>query len=259
MRNLGGTIRLPPTVRTRSPRNIHPVTEAPAPDDRILAALARIEARLDRVEQCLARTDALAGSVPATLAAVTDTIDEHIAQLTNHGVDVDDRIRRLVRLVEPLTRPETIDALRQSIETLREVPAMVATVADTVDGAISRLAEQGIDVDERLQIVARVAERLTAPEALAAVRELLGHVGAIQRLLESGIFAPGAVEVVDRAAGALADMDMTGVRPVGAFGAIKAMRDPCIQRSLGALVEFGRRFGRTVHTRANTDCKPCNE
>ncbi|MCA8944139.1 MAG: DUF1641 domain-containing protein, partial [Planctomycetes bacterium] len=52
--------------------------------------------------------------------------------------------------------------------------------------------------------------------------------------------------------------DVAGARPVGAFGALRALSDPCVKRSLGALVEFGKRFGRTVHTRSGGgEPSPC--
>lgn len=228
--------------------------------DPVLAALARIEARLDRLEARLEEPLTAAAEVPATVATAIDGLDETVGRLAERGVDVDRRVREVLALTEKLTDPATLEALTNGLEVAKTLPATAATIADTLDGAIAQLAEAGIDVDERARIVAQVAERLTAPEALEVVRETFAHVDAIGRLLRSGIFAPGAVDVVDRAAGALAQMDVEGARPVGAIGAVRALSDPCIQRSLGALIEFGKRFGRTVHTRdadGNVSSGPC--
>lgn len=234
--------------------------EPPVVADPVLAALARIEERLDRLEARLDEPLSVASEVPATVATAVDGLDETIGRLAERGVDVDRRVREVIALTEKLTDPATLEALSNALDLATTLPDTAATVADMVDGAIAQMSEAGIDVDERARIVAQVAERLTAPEALEVLRETFAHVDAIGRLLRSGIFAPGAVDVVDRAAGALAQMDVEGARPVGPFGALRALSDPCIQRSLGAAIEFGRRFGRTVNARdkdGNVTTGPC--
>ena len=189
----------------------------------VAASLARIEGRLERLEASLGGLGQVVASAPGGVATAVDTADDLIARLGDRGIDVDARLRQLLCLTEKLTEPATLAALESSFELLRNLPGTVATAADVFDGVVERLGESGVDVDERLRIVAQVAERLTAPEALAMVAEFLSHVDAIQRLLESGIFSRGAVEVVDRAAGALTAMDLAGARPVGAFGALRAL------------------------------------
>ncbi|MCA8942979.1 MAG: hypothetical protein KDB80_10505, partial [Planctomycetes bacterium] len=134
--------------------------------------LSRIDARLERLEKSVEGIGEVSATAPATIATVVDTVDSAIERLGNRGVDVDARLTGLLQLVEKLTAPDTIEALENGLETLRTLPQMVATIADVFDSAVARLHEAGIDVDERLQVVAQVAERLTAPEALAAVREL---------------------------------------------------------------------------------------
>lgn len=217
--------------------------------DPVLAALTRIEARLDRLESRLEGVGDLAAETPATIATAVDGLDETVARLAARGVDVDERLRELLALTEKLTDPATLASVGEAVDVLQSLPGTAATIADTFDGVVGQLAEMGVDVDERMRVVVQVAERLTAPEALAVVTETFDHVDAIGRLLRSGIFAPAAVDVVDRAAGSLAAMNVEGARPVGALGALRALSDPCIQRSLGALVEFGRHFGRTVNAR----------
>ncbi|MBK8975403.1 MAG: DUF1641 domain-containing protein [Planctomycetes bacterium] len=221
--------------------------DATRADEAILAGLRRIEERLERLEQQGGRTEHIVAEVPGTLATAVDAVDGTIARLQARGVDVDERGRRLLALLESLSAPAMLDQLEAALRTVATLPATLATLADTLDNAVARLGAAGIDVDERLNILALVAERLTAPEALAMVREFLSNVESIHALLQSGILEPAAVTVVGRAAGALTEMDLAGVKPVGAFGALRALGNPCIRRSLGALVAFGKAFGRTVH------------
>lgn len=131
-------------------------------------------------------------------------------------------------------------------ELARSLPGTVASAVDSLDGVVAALGEDGVDVDARLHTVLQVAERLTAPEALSAVTELLAHVDAIHRLLESGIFGPAAVDTVGRAAGALGAVDLRSARPVGPLAAMRSLREPAAKRALGVLVEFVRKFGESV-------------
>ncbi|MCB9914475.1 MAG: DUF1641 domain-containing protein [Planctomycetes bacterium] len=223
-------------------------TRPGAPDgEAILAALQRIEARLERLERAAEPARELSDAVPATLATAVDALDERVNALAARGIDVDDRVRRSLALVEQLTDPGTLATLEQALEVAKTLPNHVAATMDIVDGLVARMAAAGVDVDERLNVLVRVAERLTAPEALEVVGEMLSHADMLGRLLESGVFGPGAVNVVGRAANALSCMDIDSVEPVGAFGALKALSDPNVKKALGALVAFGQCFGRSAH------------
>lgn len=216
-------------------------------DGNVLAALARIEARLERLEAGLAPALELGEAAPATVAAVFDSFDARVSALAARGINVDERARRLAGLFEQLSDPAIIETVEQSLELARSVPAGVSTAADVFDGWVARLSVAGVDVDQRMSVLIRVAERLTAPEALDVVCELLAHTETIARLLKSGVFEAGAVNAVARAADALRCMDLDNVEPVGALGALKALGDPDVKKALGALVAFGQCFGRSAH------------
>lgn len=234
-------------VLSFAPRRPLLTDSSPPVDASLAAVLERIEQRLERIEQQVGVAGHLAGAAPATIAAAVDSLDGAVARLDARGVDVDARVRQLGALLEAMTAPDVLTNLQHTLQALATLPGTLAAAADSFDGLVARLAEAGIDVDERLTVLTGVAERLTAPEALEMVREFLSNVEAIHGLLSSGIFDEHAVHVVGQAAGALSQMDLKGVKPVGAFGALRALGNPCIQRSIGAAVEFGKLFGRTVH------------
>jgi hypothetical protein len=212
----------------------------------VLAALERLEGRLERIETALEGLGALTREGPGLAAAAVDSLDDAAARLTGRGVDVDERLRVAAQLAERLTEPKTLATLEQMLTLAEAAPALVGAAGDSFDGLVARLAERGVDVDERLHILWNVAERLTAPEALRAVNKVLENVDTLQWVLESGIFDESAVHVVGSIARALSETDSKTIDPVGTMGLWRAMSDPGIRRSLGVAVEFGRRFGAAV-------------
>jgi len=164
-------------------------TAAPPPPDPVLAALERIELRLaavERVAATLAPTAGLASTLPGAVAMLADTFDGIALQLGAAGVDLDARMRSVVRALEVSTAPRAVDAL-----------------------------------------ASLVTSRLLDPSALAVVSQL---------------------------AAALAEP--TTVRPVGAWGALKALRDPDVQRALGFLLGVARQFGQNL---ASGEVEACRE
>jgi uncharacterized protein YjgD (DUF1641 family) len=215
----------------------------PPPAHAVLAALERIERRLEHLEERLDRLDALASQAPGALAAFTDTFDTTVAYLQARGVDVDGRLRALLALTERLTHPATLRALEKAAELATEAPNLVAAAVDNVDGLIERLHERGVDVDDRAKTTLAIAERLTSPPALAAVREVLDHIDDLQHLLHSGVLDKSAVRLVGELGKALAATSAEASPRVGAFGALRALGDPDIQRALGFTLQLASRFG----------------
>jgi hypothetical protein len=88
-------------------------TPSPPPDP-VLAALSRIEARLAAVEEvarAIAPLAALATTAPAAVAVATDTFDGVAQRLGAAGVDLDERMRSVVRAIEVATAPRAVNGL----------------------------------------------------------------------------------------------------------------------------------------------------
>jgi hypothetical protein len=86
----------------------------------------------------------------------------------------------------------------------------------------------------RRTVTYRHCEVSTAPRAVAALASLV----------ESRLLEPSALAVVSQLAAALADPGPA--RPVGMWGALKALRDPDVQRALGFLLAVARQFGKNL-------------
>jgi uncharacterized protein YjgD (DUF1641 family) len=143
-----------------------------------------------------------------------------------------DTLQRLERRIEHLD-----EAVRRLEGATAQVPAVVATVTDIVDGVIDRLAARGIDVDDRMRALLRAADHLTSPRAL----------DALASVLSSEILAHQTTEVIGRMGRAIVSAEHEA-RPVGMWGLLRALRDPEIQRAAGFLIAMARRFGEELES-----------
>lgn len=223
------------------------------PRDPVLAALERIEQRLDRLEAAAQRADSALKHVPGAVAAAADTFDDVARGLQERGVDVDERLKALASAVERLTEPRVLSALEQAASLAPQIPGLVAASVDTADGILARLSERGVDLDERLRTTLAVAERLTSPSALAAVSTLLDHLEDIQFLLASGVLDRPAVRLIGEVGKALAASAAETPPRVGAFQALRALGSPDIQRALGFTLRLAERFGVSLRGVGSSD------
>jgi hypothetical protein len=134
---------------------------------------------------------------------------------------------RLARLEQRMGRLDAVES---------QLPALLATATDTVDSIVARLGDAGFDLDERMRSLARAADRLTSPEAIAALDSMLG----------SGVLDPSAVAVLGKLGRAIAASGAESSERVGAFGLLRALRDPTIQRALGFTLRLAREFGQAL-------------
>lgn len=190
-------------------------------------ASALILAKLDHLEQRLDRYEALLSQVPPLLGVMGDTVDGWMAEVNRSGLSLDERLRQAIPLLMALTEPRTVEALRTLVELAprladmaTQAPVLIATIADTGDEMLTRLAASGINLDELARRGAHAAKSLVASQVLED--------------------AP--VAVISNAARALAE-SATSARPISLFGLMRALGDPEVQRTLGFAIAFARSFG----------------
>jgi hypothetical protein len=143
--------------------------------------LARIEARLTAIETKIDSVWKASAMVPDIVATVTDSVDGAIQSMQQRGIDVDERMRALLSLLERLTEPNTLRALESLVTLGESVPHLIATITDTVDEFAQRAQEQGLDIDKRARLLLAATERLTSPKALDALQLILSRLDALQR------------------------------------------------------------------------------
>ena len=102
-----------------------------SPDTR--AALARLNSLATRLEHALdvlEPTIALAQQAPLMIATAVDTFDALVAEGREHGIDVDQRLRDGLRMLERLSAPDTMRALNTLLDRLPTLAALAPLVDD---------------------------------------------------------------------------------------------------------------------------------
>lgn len=175
--------------------------------ERILALLEDLSARMSNVEQQLAGLQQAQEQLPNALATTVDTVDAHIARLQQQGVDVDQRLNTTLQLVERLTRPETAAQLQQALDLAEQAPGAIAGMVDTLDAHMAGLQTQGVDIDQRMAAGLKLAEAATRPESAAALASLMERVELLEQGAAMASQVPGmaamALDTVDQHIGAL--------------------------------------------------------
>ncbi len=208
-----------------------------------------LSALIDRLDQLEELAD-LAEQVPAAATVTVDTIDEALTRAADQGVVVDERAREGLRLLETLTEPDTAAALEQVLDRsdqleeltalAEEAPDAIATVVDILDAEYARAAAQGYDPEQTLR------------QAFGALSRLgtLFQTDEFEALLNSGVLDPEALQAVGSLGSALVDTQKEARRgetpPQGFFGLLGALRDPDVQRAVGFITTFAKKFGRNL-------------
>lgn len=218
------------TTTTASPTRVSATSGANGVD--LAATLARIEARLERLERGLAPITALADQVPAITATVGDIVDERAAQLG----DVEGRVQALGDLLERLTRPSTLASLRRVVDVAESAPALVATFTDVMDELMQEAATDGLDlthlVDDGKRLLLGLLRLTTSPE--------------LRALMSSGMLDPRALTTLGSVARTVVEANETEPPRVGMFGAVRALGNEDVQRALGFLLRVAGGFGRSL-------------
>lgn len=227
----------------------------------ILAKLESIERRLDQIERRRGPTDGVAPEMRSVaengVAALTDTFDETVDRFAKSGIDVDERGRQALSLLEKLTQPDVLTALgriverTEALEPLTEFaihgPNAMAALTDTFDEEVARAAESGVDVDAALRnglmAILYLGQRISTKE-----------LEALGTLLRSDVLHPSAVDVVGRLGCALVTAAESPLGSVGPFGAVSKLGNQDTRRSTAFLLEFAKQFGAAL----NGDGRACS-
>ena len=200
--------------------------------DPVLAALARIEARLGALESRLQPALDVVAEAPAAIGTAIDMADDVAARLG----DVDERLRAALSLAERLSAPQTLAQLHEAITMAEQLPGLVATGIDIADAAFDSARAAGVDVGRLVPALQAVtlfwAKTLTS--------------SSTSTLLSSPQTAAQMAALLSAATAALQTTTQAPPTSVSAFGALRALGDPAVQRSLGLLLTFARAFGEAL-------------
>jgi uncharacterized protein YjgD (DUF1641 family) len=141
------------------------------------AGEASIETRVANIERMLVRIETQLDQLPGLAAMAGDSFDEAARRAQERGIDLDGRLDTAVHLLETLTRPEVAGALQNAADLATSAPPTAAAAIDTIDELVAGLQARGMDIDERLSVVLRLAERLSDPNIASTLDKLLVLLG----------------------------------------------------------------------------------
>ncbi|RMG78639.1 MAG: DUF1641 domain-containing protein, partial [Bacteroidetes bacterium] len=115
----------------------------------------------------------LADEAPGLMAMMGDMVDEEVRQADARGVNVDERLRNTLSLVEKLTAPAMVEKLEGLLKLADEAPGLMAMMGDMVDEEVRQADARGVNLDERLRNTLSLVEKLTAPAMVEKLEGLL--------------------------------------------------------------------------------------
>jgi hypothetical protein len=221
------------------------------------AALNRLLDRAGDLEKWLRLLADFESSAPNLIAVATDSIDDACHRANEQGIQIDQRLQGLTRLLVRLTEPETLSAaegllgrlvtLHQAGDWIDELPNLIAIAVDVLDEWTASLKQEGIDLEASLRQGLRAALWLGS-QIRQEELERLGY------LLRSDVLHPHSVEAVGMAGTALASChqgacEHPAPKRVGMWGLLTALRDPNTQRAVAFGLQFAKCFGNALDQR----------
>ncbi len=204
---------------------------------------------IDRLDQ-LEELAELADQLPGMTATAADTIDDALTRAADRGVVFDEHAREGLMLLEKMTEPKTAAALgavldrAEHLERLsalaEQAPDAIATVVDILDTEYAKAARKGYDPEHILR---------QAFSSLGRFGELF-QSDEFEALLDSGVLDPEALRAVGSLGSALVESQKQARRDEipqrGFFGLLGALRDPDVQRAVGFITTFAKKFGQNL-------------
>jgi len=149
---------------------------------------------------------------------------------------LDAKLTKLEQQLEPVTQLTTT------------APDALAVLVDMFDRQVSTLQARGVDLEQRLSALARIAEQFTTPQALKVLEALSAQLPSLELLCN----AVAPIQHVSQALVAASDEPPA----LGALGLLRALSDRDVQRTVGFAIAFARHFGHAINARATTPVLP---
>jgi hypothetical protein len=126
-----------------------------------------------------------------------------------------------------------IDSLEPLFKSYDTLPNTLAVMVDSFDEMYKNATRSGVDIESLIKQTSDTALRLN---------ELLKS-DELKSLMKSGVLNPKTVYLVGQAGCALANCKDDQPERVGILGILKAIWSRDLQKAVGFLICFGKRFG----------------
>lgn len=179
------------------------------PSAEVAHTLSVILQKVEGIERRLEALDPVMEQAPGMISVATDTLDDMYALMHRSGVNMEERIKQALVLLERLSQPKVMNSLNNLLDNLDlleglvlQAPGMTALMVDTVDDLIGNAAANGVN----LEIIARNGMK-TVQDSLAAVEKARKE------------------------------------KPPGVFGMLRSLSDPDVQRALNVALSLAKNTG----------------
>ena len=233
-------------INMRNDKMNNSVLEETISSAQIYETLAHISHRLDSLEKSASKIESIAEKLPGAISITADSVDEFYSNAVYSGIDMEGRLKNGLKLLVQLTEPKTmntlslllskIDNLKSLLQDLESLPNMVAIIVDSFDEMYKNSAQKGIDIESLVR---------QASDTVLSLNDLLKS-DELKALMNSGVLNPKTVSMVGQAGCALADCKDDQPKRLGIMGLLKAIGNHDLQRAVGFLVRFGKRFGQLL-------------
>ena len=197
---------------------------------------------------------------------MSDQILAEIQKISQRMDKLEAKIDRLASMDRLLDRMEAIEQTLDTVSLMQErAPVLVDGMAHTVDLVFTEATKRGIDFVERGQLAMDLMEKASEPKTMALINRLLGRTDLLelaadlserfadlgktaefQEFLDHDMLEPDTFDIAHTTTQALLQTRKESPLPVGPFGALMAMRDPDVQRTVGFGLALARRFGQML-------------
>lgn len=170
--------------------------------------------------------------------------------------------RTLLAIDRLLARLDTIEEAVKGLEqTMHQAPGMVAMVTDMADEAYRKADTKGIAVEARLNNALVMAEKLTRPEMVTKLNDLIamsdqlpGIVAmavdtldeGLRKARENGLEPEALVDWAGQFGTAMRAAQNEPTQKMGLFGMMRALNDPDRQKALSFSLNFLKHLGKQM-------------
>lgn len=201
----------------------------------ILAAIAALNTRLDRLEHQLDAVTAFTSRLPVMADAAGHLAEQAVAAAAAEGVDAGELISRAMdlgpRAIRVADRALSAEQLAL-VETLLDQKDLLLFGLEAGRGLMAELDAAGVDAKATAAKGAKVAARLAT----------VVHTPEFDRLVDSGALGKDVVGVVGDASAALV-ASRGKIEAVGPFAVLGRLFDADVQAAVGFTFGIAKRFG----------------
>jgi len=198
--------------------------------------------RLDRLESQIAPLTASAKALGELREELAPRVNEAVQALIVELADVeaDFQLEDLLFLIKKMMRNVrnldfALDQMKNLIDFAltaepllkSSVPQVITFLDDLEQRGVLRLLGTGMEV------LKKVGASYSAEDLQQVAEGVVRLAGILKKLA-----APGALDLLDRAADLPARVDVSAAQAVGPWGMLRGMGDPQVQQGLGVLLEF---------------------